>query len=75
MIEIYRGSPIQAMNIYNLLQNSGIEVFVLNELMASIEPWVVSPGGSAPMILSVNKKDVERALGLIADYDKGDLSL
>lgn len=75
MIEIYRGSSIQAMNICNLLQNSEIEVFVLNELMANIEPWVVSPGGSASMILSVNENDVENALGLIADYDKGDLSL
>ncbi|WP_293872310.1 DUF2007 domain-containing protein [Flavobacterium sp.] len=38
MIEIYRGSPIQTMNICNLLEHSGIKVFVVNELMASIEP-------------------------------------
>ena len=75
MIEIYRGSPIQAMNICNLLQNNGIEVFVLNELMANIEPWVVSQGGSAPMILNVNEIDVERAISLITEYEKGDLSL
>ena len=75
MIEIYRGSPIQAMNICNLLENNGIEVFVLNELMANIEPWVVSPGGSAPMILNVNESDVENAIKLITYYDKGDLRL
>ncbi len=75
MIEIYRGLPIQAINISNLLENNGIEVFILNELMANIEPWVISPGGSAPMILCVNENDLEKALGLITEYDKGDLSL
>ena len=75
MIEIYRGSPIHTMNICNLLKNSGIEVFIINELMASIEPWVLSPGGSGSMILNVNANDVEKAISLIDDYDKGSLSL
>ncbi len=75
MIEIYRGSPIQAINICNLLENKGIQVFVLNELMANIEPWAVSPGGSAPMIVNVNEDDVEKAIGLISDYDNGNLCL
>ena len=75
MIEIYRGSPIQSMNICNLLENSGIKVFVLNELLANIEPWLISSGGSAPMILNVNENDVEKAVSLITEFDNGSLSL
>ena len=55
MIEIFRGSNIESKNIRNLLESRNIYVFVLNQLMSSIEPWVISPGGNKPTILKVNK--------------------
>ena len=75
MEEIFRGTFIEAMNIRNLLENYKIEVFVFNEFMSNIEPWVVSSGGSAPVILSVNEVDFIFANNLIEDYNKGILSL
>ena len=75
MIEIFRGSNIESMNIRNLLESRNIHVFVINELMSSIEPWVVSPGGNNPTILKVNEQDYKNALDVIEEYNSNSLNL
>lgn len=57
---IFRGSGFEAVNIRNLLESNGIEVFVEDELMSYIEPWAV-----IPIILRVRDSDLEKANELL----------
>jgi hypothetical protein len=75
MKDIFKGTISEAKNIKNLLENIDIEVFVTNEMMANIEPWVVTAGGYNPVSLKVNEKDFEKASKLIGDYNSGELEI
>lgn len=75
MVEIFRGSYIETMNIKNLLENNGISAFVSNEHMSSIKPWSVSAGGNSPAILKILEKDIADSKKIIDSYNKGEYNL
>ena len=75
MINIFRGTFSETMNIRNLLENTNIQVFTENENMANIQPWAISSGGFNPVILKVKEDDFEKAKKLIEDYEKGNLNI
>lgn len=65
---VFNGSYFEAMNIRNLLEGAAITVFVQNEYMATIEPWVVTSGGLNPVKLQVNEADFEQAESIIKNH-------
>ena len=75
MINIFRGTFNETMNIRNLLENIYIQVFTENENMTNIEPGVISSGGFNPVILKVKDEDFKKAKKLIEDYENGNLKL
>jgi hypothetical protein len=75
MKTIFSGKYIETMNIRNILENEKIEVFLMNENMSTLEPWVVSPGGQKPLILQVNEDDFENAERILKDYESGKLEI
>jgi len=70
MKALFNGSYFEAMNVRNLLESAGITVFVQNEYMATIEPWVVTSGGLNSVKLQVNEDDFEKAKQIVNDYLK-----
>jgi len=75
MVNVFRGSYFEAMNIRNVLENIDIEVFTINEYMSGIEPWIVTSGGFNPVLLKVNEDDFKKADKLVQDYLNGNLNL
>jgi len=75
MVEVFRGSYIEAMNMKNLLENSNIVVFTANEYMSIIDPWSVAAGGYVPAILKVNKEDYDNAKKVVDDFNNGEYIL
>ncbi|MFI0492248.1 DUF2007 domain-containing protein [Flavobacterium sp.] len=75
MIVVFNGSNFEAMNVRNLLENEGISVFVQNEYMSNIEPWVVTSGGLNPVKLQVDESDFEQAESIIKNYLDGNTIL
>lgn len=75
MVEVFRGSYIEAMNIRNLIKSNNIVVFTVNEYLSSIDPWVVAAGGNAPAILKVSDEDYEIAKKVIDDFNSGAYTL
>jgi len=67
-VEVFAGTPIDAGMIQSLLEQEGIEAFIENELMGSIAPWYVTPGGSGAAKVVVAGQDYEKALQIIGDY-------
>lgn len=68
MVDFFRGSYFEAMNVMNLLENNDVDVCVLSENMAIIEPWVVTSGGFNPVTIRVNEEDVEKAQAVVKQY-------
>ena len=68
MVDFFRGSYFEAMNVKNLLENNDVDVCVLSENMAIIEPWVVTSGGFNPVTIRVNEEDVEKAQAVVKEY-------
>ena len=75
MIIVFNGPYFEAMNVRNLLEEKKISVFIQNEYMSSIEPWVVTSGGLNPVKLQVDESDYEQAKKIIEDYISGNNNL
>ena len=75
MIVVFNGPYFEAMNVRNLLENEGLAVFVQNEYMSSVEPWVVTSGGLNPVKLQVDESDFEQAESIIKNYLDGNTTL
>jgi hypothetical protein len=75
MIVVFNGPYFEAMNVRNLLEEQEISVFIQNEYMSSIEPWVVTSGGLNPVKLQVDESDFEQEKKIIEDYISGNNNL
>ena len=71
IIAVFSGNLYQATMVKKLLESNGIEAFIENELMSIIDPWVVSPGGIAPVNVKIFGSDYTKAQELIAAFTNG----
>lgn len=65
MTTIFTGEHYQVMNAKNILLDNNIEVFVENELMGTLDPWLLTAGGYKSVNLKVHETDVEKAIELL----------
>ena len=72
LIVVFNGSPIDSEIIKGILNDNGIMANLKNQLMGTIAPWQVSPGGFEPVEVEVFVKDQEKALKLIAEFKKSE---
>lgn len=70
LIVVFRGNPVDSEIIKEILDDNGITTNLKNELMGTIAPWQVSPGGFKPVEVEVFVKDKEKALELINAFHK-----
>jgi hypothetical protein len=71
IVEVFSGDLYQATMVKDLLESNGIEAFIENKLMSVIEPWVVSPGGIAPVTVKILISDHAMAIELIMAFTNG----
>jgi Putative prokaryotic signal transducing protein len=72
IVAVFSGDLYQTTMVKDLLEANGIEVFIENKLMSVIEPWIVSPGGIAPVNVKIFSSDYTQAQELIAAFTKGE---
>jgi len=70
LIVVFRGNPMNSEIIKEILEDNGIMASLKNQFMGSIAPWHVSSGGFEPVEVKVLKKDMEKALDLINEFNK-----
>ena len=68
IVEVFSGDLYQATMVKGLLEANGIMVFIENKLMSVIEPWIVSPGGIAPVNVKIFGSDYTQAQELLAAF-------
>lgn len=70
LVTVYKGHPMDADIVKEVLKDNEINVNIKNELMGTIAPWHVSPGGFEPVEIEVLEKDKEQAMKLIKEFNK-----
>ena len=71
IIVIFEGNPIDSEVVKDILIENGINASLKNQLMGTIAPWQVSPGGFEPVKVEILSKDKDKALELIKEFKKG----
>ncbi len=70
LVTAYSGDFIEAKAIQDLLMENEIAATLENGYMASIAPWIVTPGGNNPVNVVVKDTDLEQALQLIDELKR-----
>jgi hypothetical protein len=69
-VEIFAGTPWECGMVKTLLGDAGIEAFVQDEIMGTLNPWWTSPGGACPVRVMISGQDVEMATPIVDQYKK-----
>jgi hypothetical protein len=68
MIEIYSGTPWQCGMVKSLLENEGIEAFMVDEIIGTLSPWWTDAGGAGPVRIMISSLDEDRARVIVDQY-------
>lgn len=69
-VEIFRGAIYQAQMVQNLLENAGIESWLLDEISGTLNlPWD-NTGGVGTVKVTVSSADYDEALSVVQEYKK-----
>ncbi len=69
-VEIFRGAIYQAQMVQNLLENAGIESWLLDEISGTLNlPWD-NTGGVGTVKVTVSSADYDEALRVVQEYKK-----
>lgn len=69
LVNAYSGGFQEAQLIHNMLLDNDIKTTLENGYMASIAPWIISPGGVNPVNVIVDESDLNLALKLIEEFN------
>lgn len=70
LIVIFRGNPVDAEIVRDILSDQGILANLKNQLMGSIAPWQIAAGGFQPVEVEIFARDKAQALAVIEDFNK-----
>jgi len=68
LIEIYSDTVWHAGMLKSILEDSGIEVYIANELLGSRNPWLVSPGDLDATKVMISSLDYGKAKPIVDDF-------
>ncbi len=69
-VVVFAGTIMQAEMLKSLLEDTEIEAFLKDEAMGTIAPWYASSGGIASVKVVVSKDDYEKAMLVVAEFEK-----
>jgi hypothetical protein len=71
-VEIFSGTMIEAGLMKSFLEGHEIRAYLKDELMGTLQPWFVSPGGAGSVKVIVADRDAQRAKELVLSFYKDD---
>lgn len=70
LIIVYTGTPMDTAFLKSLLEADGITTFLKDEIMGTVAPFYVAPGGAGAVKVLIAKRDLDRAKPIIQKFDK-----
>jgi len=71
-VEVFEGNDWEAAIVKSLLDNAEIESFLKDEKMGVLAPWNAAPGGAGSVKIFVSNIDYEKALEVVAQFEKAE---
>lgn len=68
LVIVHAGNAIEAGFVKSLLEEYGIAARLRDEMMGTIAPWYVAPGGVGAVKVVVTRSDYERSKAIIAEF-------
>ena len=69
-VVVFAGQAWEASLLKSLLENAEIDAFLKDETLGTLAPWYTSGGGAGAVKVMVAKKDLERALLVVEDFER-----
>lgn len=69
-VEVYAGNLVEAGMVKSLLEDANIKAYLKDEMMGTFSPWWVTPGGTGSVGVVVSSHDLDRAKGIVEEYEK-----
>ena len=66
--EIFAGNIIEAGMVQSLLEDAGINAYLKDEIMGTMNPWFVSPGGAGAVKVIISNLDFEKGKLIVDEY-------
>ena len=70
MIGIFAGTPWQAGMVKSLLEDAGIQAFLADEIIGTLNPWWTAPGGAGAIKVRISSADYEQAKLIVEEYQR-----
>ena len=61
LIVVYAGASVDSGYLRGLLEDAGIRTYLHDEIMGTLAPWYVAPGGAGAVKVLIAKEDLDRA--------------
>ncbi len=68
-IVIFSGTGWQAQMVKSLLETSGINSFIKDEVIGTLLPWYSGGGGTSVKVV-IQHKDVQKAKAIVEEYER-----
>jgi len=69
-VEIYAGNILEAGMVQSILESAEIKAYLKDEIMGTLNPWWVAPGGAGAVKVVISNLDYERAKLIVEEYQK-----
>ena len=69
-VEVFAGTAWQAGVVKSLLEDAGIESFLKDAIMGTLNPWWTAPGAAGSVKIFVSEPDHDEAKIIVDEYEK-----
>lgn len=69
-VEVFDGTAWQAGIVKSLLDDAGIESFIKDGILGTLNPWWTAPGGAGAVKIIVSGNKAEEAKLIVAEFEK-----
>ena len=70
-IEVFAGNIVEVGLVQSLLDNDGIQSWLRDEIVGTLNPWYAAPGGTGAIKVLVLKADYNKSISIIDAYERG----
>ncbi len=70
LVEVYDGTAWQAGIVKSMLDDAGIEAFIKDAILGTLNPWWTAPGGAGAVKIIVTEKDAAEAKKVVEEFEE-----
>lgn len=69
-IEVFAGNIAEVGLVQSLLDKEGVQSWLRDEIVGTLNPWYAAPGGIGAIKVLVLKADFDQAKSIVEEYER-----